>query len=67
MTDQTPHRTLENGAIDYAHYLEKGREMRSAEIRDAVGRLRRAAALKRRLSAVLRAEPEFPPIMASQN
>lgn len=38
MTNQT-HKTLPGGSIDYAHYLNRGREIRSRSFLNALGAL----------------------------
>ena len=46
MTEHSEYKTRPDGSIDTAHYMARGREMRSAAFFAALGKLRRPVAAK---------------------
>ena len=51
MTEPTEYKTREDGTIDYAHYMARGREMRSAAFLTALRKLRHPRAGTRKGAA----------------
>jgi len=51
MTETTELKTLEDGSIDYAHYMQRGRELRSGAFYAALKALGTAVAARRRMRA----------------
>jgi len=57
MTEPTEYKTREDGTIDYAHYMTRGREMRSAAFLTAVRKLRHPRAGTRKVAPKPRGAP----------